>query len=72
MSASLLTEAQRRDYDEQGFLLVPGLFAAAEREVWERRFQEIVDEVVPPAKDMLVMRDGMVARGAVEARSRSE
>ncbi len=72
MSASHLTEEQRRHYDEQGFLLVPGLFDAAEREVWEQRFRDIVEEVVPPAKNMLVMRDVMVARGAVAARSRSE
>ncbi len=50
---------------------MPGLFASDERDVWDRRFREIVDEVVPPAKDMLVMRDVMVAKGAVAPRSRS-
>jgi phytanoyl-CoA hydroxylase len=71
VTASLLTEQQRRHYDEQGFLLVPGLFDAAERGVWEQRFRDIVEEVVAPAKGMLVMRDVMVAKGAVETRSRS-
>ncbi len=71
MSESRGTEAQRRHDDEQGFLLVPGLFDAAEREVWEQRFRDIVEEVVAPAKGMLVMRDVMVAKGAVETRSRS-
>ena len=70
MSPSVLTPELSRRYDEQGFLLVPSLFDADERDVWDRRFQEIVDEVVPPAKDMLVMRDVMVAKGAVTARSR--
>ena len=69
---SHLTEEQRRHYDEQGFLLVPRLFGAAERGVWEQRFRDIVEGVVPPAKDMLVMRDVMVARGAVVPRCRSE
>ena len=71
MSDSLLSEELRRQYDEQGFLLVPGLFDAAERELCERRFQDIVDGVVAPAQDMLVMRDVMVAKGAVAPRARA-
>jgi phytanoyl-CoA hydroxylase len=71
VSASLLTDELRRQYEEQGFLLVPGLFDAAERKVLKRRFRDIVDEVVAPAQDMLVMRDVMVAKGAVEPRDRA-
>ncbi len=60
----------RASYDERGYLLVRGLFDAAELEVWTKRLLAIVNGEVPPAEDMLVMRDVMVAKGAVEPASR--
>ncbi|MFQ5416826.1 MAG: phytanoyl-CoA dioxygenase family protein [Myxococcota bacterium] len=61
-----MTEEQRRSYAENGYLQVPGLFAAAEFQPWADRFLAIVNGEVPPAPDMLVMRDVMVVRGAVQ------
>ena len=66
MVSSPLSPEQRRSYQEQGFLLVPGLFDDAELEVFRKRFVEVVNREVAPAPGMLVMRDVMVAKGAVE------
>ena len=71
MSDSTLSEKQRLDYQEKGYLLLPGLFDADELEPWRERFLAIVTEEVPPAPDMLVMRDVMVAKGAVQPDSKS-
>jgi phytanoyl-CoA hydroxylase len=65
MDAATLSEAQLAEYDERGFLVLRGLFEEAELETWRKRFAQIVDGEVEPAEDMLVMRDVMVAKGAV-------
>ena len=70
MPATPLRPAQRRHYAEQGYLVLRGFFAPAELEVWNRRFLDIVDGRVPAAPEMLVMRDVMVAKGAVRVGSR--
>jgi len=67
--ASPLTAADRKHYDEQGFLVVRGLFDPAELESWYRRFCDIVEGRVAPAERMVVMKDVMVAKGVVEADS---
>ncbi len=64
--ASSLTAADRKQYDEQGFLVVKGLFEPAELELWLRRFRDIVEGRVPTADRMVVMKDVMVAKGIVE------
>lgn len=57
---------QERDaYERDGYLVARGLFGADELEPWHRRFLEIVSGRVAPAAGMLVMRDVMVAKGAV-------
>ncbi len=72
MSDSSFTAEQRSHYDERGYLLLPGLFDELELEPWRKRFLAIVSEEVPPAPDMLVMRDVMVAKGAVTPGSKLE
>ena len=72
MAGTTLSPEERRLYDEQGYLLVRGLFEVAELERFERRFLEIAAGRVPPAPEMLVMRDVMVAKGVVEPGSREE
>ena len=69
---SAISAEQRRHYDEQGFLVMPGFFAEAELAPWLQRFMDIVEERVAPAPDMLVMRDVMVAKGVVEPGSKQE
>jgi len=61
-----MTEKQRQGYDEQGFVLVRGFFDKDELEPWHQRFVDIVEGRVEPAENMLVMRDVMVVKGAVE------
>ncbi len=60
------SDPDRRLYDETGYLVVKRLFVAAELEVFVKRFLAIVNEEVPAAPRMLVMRDVMVAKGAFE------
>ena len=63
---------QRAQYDEQGYLLLPGLFGAQELAPWMTRFLDIVSGRIEPAKRMLVMKDVMVAKGAVVPGTRAE
>ena len=69
---SPLDAAQRRFYDENGYLLVPGFFAPDELRFCAERFAAIVEGEVEPAEGMLVMRDVMVAKGAVSPDAPSE
>jgi len=59
-------------YWEHGFVVVPRLFEKPELERWSQRFEDIVEGRVPAAKRMLVMRDVMVAKGAVMPKSNLE
>ncbi len=59
-------------YHEQGFLLLPGFFSAREIAPWVARFVEIAEGRAELPPEMLLMRDVMVAKGAVRPRSRLE
>jgi phytanoyl-CoA hydroxylase len=59
-------------YWEHGYVVAPGLLPAADLERWNGRLSDIVDGRVPPSEGMLVMKDVMVAKGAVEVGSRAE
>ena len=65
-AAGLLSASQRRDYEEQGFLVLRGFFEAAELETWKQRLTALVDGTVELPDGMLVMRDVMVAKGFVD------
>jgi len=62
---------QRTAYDENGFVVVRGLFAAAELDGWRQRLSDIVEGKAEKAEGMLVMRDVMVAKGAIVPESRA-
>lgn len=68
----IITEEQMDHYWKLGYAVLRGFFSDAELEPLRARFQDIVDERVPPAKDMLVMKDVMVAKGAVKPGTRAE
>jgi phytanoyl-CoA hydroxylase len=68
----MLNEEQRREYDERGYFVVPGLFEPDVLAEWHRRFLDIVESRIEPADGMLVMRDVMVATGAVTPGTSSE
>lgn len=59
-------------YDERGYLVVRRFFEDDELEGWHKRFLQVVNGEVEPAPGMLVMRDVMVAKGAVRPGSREE
>ena len=61
----MLSEQQVAQYWENGFLLIPELFAAAELEALNARFLEFAQGERQPAPMMKLMRDVMVVKGAV-------
>ena len=67
-----MTPEQAQFYQEQGYLVVPGLFGLDELAVWLERFEAIVNGEIEPAERMLVMRDVMVAKGVVNPNSSAE
>ncbi len=62
-----LTAEQRQHYDDQGWLLLRGLFSAAELAPWLQRLDDIITGKVPRPGTMLVMKDVMIAKGRVQA-----
>jgi len=60
-----IDDAMLEAYWERGYVVVPGLLPDADLDRWKQRLQALVDGAVPPAKGMLVMKDVMVAKGAV-------
>lgn len=66
MTESRFTPDELAHYDEHGFVLVRDLFKPDELRPWHERFVRVVNGEIPPAEGMLVMRDVMVAKGAVD------
>lgn len=58
----VLTPEQRRQYDEDGYLLVRKIVSEAEIAVWRDRFIAIANGDIPPTPTMLVMRDVAIAK----------
>jgi phytanoyl-CoA hydroxylase len=61
-----LTAQQLSDYEEQGYIVVPGLIPEAALERYDSRFKSFATGEIPCRPPMNVMRDVMVAKGAVE------
>ena len=66
-----LSDAQVAEYQREGFLVLRGLFSPEVVAPWRDRFGAIVEGSAEPAEGMLVMRDVMVAKGAVAPASRA-
>lgn len=62
-----LTPEQRRHYDEQGYVLLRGLFTAGDLAPWLQRLDDILTGRVAKPGNMLVMKDVMVAKGRAQA-----
>lgn len=62
----------RERYREQGYAVVPGLFTADELARWRGRLDELVAGDGPRPDGLLVMRDVMVAKGAVAPEAPAE
>ncbi len=64
-----LSRQQLDRYREDGFLVIPGLVDGESVDRWRDRLVAIVSGEVERARRMLVMKDVMVAKGAVEPES---
>ncbi len=69
-SKETLSPAERSHYAEHGFLVSKRFFEPAELERWKQRLLAIIGGTVEPPEGMLVMRDVMVAKGAVQPATR--
>lgn len=72
MSQSSPSPEQRAYYEQHGYLVVPGLFGDDSLEIWKRRFIQIVRSEVAPSDELLIMRDVMVAKGAIAPATHEE
>jgi phytanoyl-CoA hydroxylase len=67
-----ITDEMLDSYWEHGYVVVPGLLPEEDLARWRQRLDDIVEGRVPPSEGMLVMKDVMVAKGAVTPGSRLE
>lgn len=61
-----IESSQQERFARDGYLLLPGLFDPEQLDGFERRFLALVQGDVPAGDDLVIMRDVMVAQGAVE------
>ena len=66
----MLTSKQKQDYEDHGFLLLKGLLGPKFLDRLSSHFEELVLGNVEPAPSTVLMKDVMVARGAVEPKSK--
>jgi len=62
----MLSPTQLKHYQEHGYVLVPDLIAESRLAAYEQRFVQLALHSQPAPEDLKVMRDIMVAKGAVE------
>ena len=67
-----ITDEMLDHYWEHGYVVAPGLLPQSDLDRWNERLLDIVEGRVEPSEGMLVMRDVMVAKGAVEAGTKLE
>lgn len=67
--AAPLTPDQLRNFRDSGYLLLPGLLDAPSCDAYNRRFEQLVRDEGERPEGMIVMRDVMVAKGAVRPRT---
>ena len=65
MSQNPISDEMLDHYWEHGFVVAPKLLPDADLERWKARLADIVEGRVEPSEGMLVMKDVMVAKGAV-------
>jgi phytanoyl-CoA hydroxylase len=62
-----MTPENLKHYREHGYVVQRGLFSEDELQVWLDRLAALIRGEVPKSEGMLIMRDVMIAKGAVEA-----
>ena len=69
---SPISDAMLEHYWEHGYTVARGLLPQADLDVYLERLSDIVEGRITPPESMLVMKDVMVAKGAIEPGSRME
>lgn len=64
-----ISAAELDFYKSEGYLVLRGFFSEDELDIWSQRFVDIAEGKAPRLDGMLVMRDVMVAKGKVEAKT---
>ena len=64
-----MTPEELSHYRENGYVVQRALFSENERQVWLDRLGALIRGEAPKSDGMLIMRDVMIAKGAVEAAS---
>lgn len=72
MTSTIIGREEIAHYWKHGYIVVRGLFEGARLERWKDRFADIVNGKVERAEHMLVMKDAMVAKGAVKPKTPAE
>ena len=65
----MLTKQQLDHFRDSGYLLLPGLIDAEQCRRYNQRFADLVNGTVPVPKELVVMRDVMVVKGAVQPKT---
>jgi phytanoyl-CoA hydroxylase len=61
-----LTEDQIREFNEQGFIVIPGVLSEEEIERYKHRAREIALGDLPPGGEKMVVKDVRVAKGEIK------
>ena len=72
MSAPVITDEMLESYRRDGYVVARGVVPQADLDRLVERLEAVVAGEVPPADGMIVMKDVMVAKGAVQPKSRME
>ncbi|MCH2169459.1 phytanoyl-CoA dioxygenase family protein [Myxococcota bacterium] len=62
---SSISDEMLEHFQEDGFVVARGLLHDRDLQGWLKRLEQIVEGTVEPAEGMLVMKDVMVAKGAI-------
>ena len=65
-AAMPLTQEQKDSFNENGFLVIKGLLSKEKIKKYTNRLIDVCNGDVKPAKNMLVMKDVMIAKGKVK------
>ncbi len=72
MSENPITDEMVESYRRDGYVVARGLIGQSDLDTLLERLEAIVAGTVPPADGMVVMKDVMVAKGAVKPKSEME
>ncbi|MDZ4857571.1 MAG: phytanoyl-CoA dioxygenase family protein [Candidatus Hydrogenedentes bacterium] len=61
-----LSEAQRKQYEDDGYLVVKGVLSSEEVDRYKKRARELATGAIPPGAEKMLVRDVRVAKGEVK------